>query len=95
MAAHKLPEKPYLVEKSSEVLISFPGSWSVGDWFTQQPFGEMKIDGSELLCPKGNDKVATSLRSLGRDELASVNKGFLTRFEMILAKSSLQTEVTP
>ncbi|TYH40336.1 hypothetical protein ES332_D12G240100v1 [Gossypium tomentosum] len=93
MAAHKSPEKPYLVEKSSEVLISFPGSWSVGDWFTQQPFGEMKIDGSELLCPKGNDKVATSLRSIGRDELASANKGFLTRFEMILAKFSLQTEV--
>ncbi|KAK9021130.1 hypothetical protein V6N11_011132 [Hibiscus sabdariffa] len=96
MAAHKSPENPFLVEHSrtsSDVFFSFPGSWSAPHWFTRQPFGEIKVDQSDLLCPKGNDKVATSLRSIGRDELATVNEGFLRRFEMILATSSLQTEV--
>ncbi|XVF09204.1 hypothetical protein REPUB_Repub07fG0071900 [Reevesia pubescens] len=96
MTVHTSPEKPYLVEKScasSDVFFSFPGFWSVTDWFIRQPFGETKIDRSELLCPKGNDKVATSLRTIGRDVLATVNEGFLRRLEMILAYSSLQTEV--
>ncbi|KAL4347202.1 hypothetical protein GQ457_17G019360 [Hibiscus cannabinus] len=94
MAAHKSPDKLFLVENSrtsSDVFFSFPGTWSAGHWFTRQPFGEIKVDQSELLCP--NDKVATSLRSIGRDELATVNEGFLRRFERILANSSLQTEV--
>lgn len=96
MAAHKSPENLYLVEKSrtsSDVFFAFPGSWSVGSWFTRPPFGEIKIDQSELLSPRGKDKVATSLRTLGRDEPATVNEGFLRRFEMILSKSSLQNEV--
>ncbi|KAK8598844.1 hypothetical protein V6N13_076790 [Hibiscus sabdariffa] len=94
MAAHKSPDKLFLVEysrTSSDVFFSFPGSWSADHWFTRQPFGEIKVDQSDLLCP--NDKVATSLRSIGRDELATVNEGFLRRFERILATSSLQTEV--
>ncbi|XP_022727347.1 protein EDS1 [Durio zibethinus] len=96
MAAHKSQTKPYIAEKSrtsSDVLFSFPGSWSVGHWFTRQPFGEIKVDQSELLSPMGNDKVATSLRSIGCDELATVNEGFLRRLEMILSNSSLQKEV--
>ncbi|XVE57062.1 hypothetical protein DITRI_Ditri04bG0061600 [Diplodiscus trichospermus] len=98
MAAHRSSEKPYLVEKSrtsSDVIFSFPGSWSVVQWFSRQPFGEITIDQSELLSPRGNhiDKVATSLRSIGRDELATANEGFLRRLEMILSISSLQTEV--
>ncbi|XVF50241.1 hypothetical protein PTKIN_Ptkin04bG0080200 [Pterospermum kingtungense] len=96
MAAHKSLEKPYLVEKartSSDVFFIFPGSWSVGSWFCRPAFGEIKINQSELLSPKGNDKVATSLRSIGRDEPATVNEGFLRRFEMILSDSSLQIEV--
>ncbi|XVF12169.1 hypothetical protein REPUB_Repub08aG0091200 [Reevesia pubescens] len=95
MTAHNSPEKLYLVDKSrtsSDVFFSFPGSWSVGHWYTRPPFGEIKIDRSELLSPKGHDKVATSLRSIGRDELATVNEGFLRRLEMILA-NSLQSEV--
>ena len=96
MEAHKSPEKPYLVEKSrtsSDVFFSFPGSWSVTHWFTRQPFGAIKIDQSELLSPKGNDKVATSIKSIGRDDLATVNEGFLRRLEMILSSSPLQSEV--
>ena len=96
MTAHKAPEKPYLVENSPtsfDVFFSFPGSWSVTDWFTRPPFGEIKIDRSELLAPKGNDAVATSLRTISRDELARVNEGFLRRLELILANSSLQSEV--
>ncbi|GMJ00192.1 hypothetical protein like AT3G48080 [Hibiscus trionum] len=96
MAAHKSPDNLFFVEHSrtsSDVFFSFPGSWSAVHWFTRQPFGEIKVDQSDLLCPKGNDKVATSLRSIGRDELATVNEGFLRRFEMILANSSLQIEV--
>ncbi|KAE8661929.1 Detected protein of unknown function [Hibiscus syriacus] len=96
MAAHKSPDKPFLVEysrTSSDVFFSFPGSWSAAHWFTRQPFGEIKVDQSDLLCPKGNDEVATSLRSIGRDELETVNEGFLRRFEWILATSSLPSEV--
>ncbi|OMP09284.1 Lipase, class 3 [Corchorus olitorius] len=94
MKAHKSTEKPYLVEScptsSSDIFFSFPGSWSVPDWFTRPPFGEIKIDRSQFLSHKG---VATSLRSIGRDELARVNEGFLKRLELILNNSSLQTEV--
>ncbi|KAE8703458.1 zinc finger CCCH domain-containing protein 5-like isoform X1 [Hibiscus syriacus] len=96
MAAHKSPQNLFVVENSrtsSDVIFSFPGSWSAGHWFTRQPFGEIKVDQSDLFCPKGNDKVATSLRSIGRDELATVNEGFLRRFETILGTSSLQAEV--
>ncbi|GMJ05966.1 enhanced disease susceptibility 1 [Hibiscus trionum] len=96
MAAHKSPDKLFLVQNSrtsSHVFFSFPGSWSTAHWFTRPPFGEIKVDQSDLLCPKGNHRVATSLRSIGRDELATVNEGFLRRFEGILAMSSLQAEV--
>ncbi|KAE8670931.1 zinc finger CCCH domain-containing protein 5-like isoform X1 [Hibiscus syriacus] len=93
MAAHKSPDKQFLVENSrtsSDVFFSFPGSWSAAHWFTRQSFGEIKVDQSDL---QGKDKVATSLRSVGRDELATVNEGLLRRFEWILATSSLPTEV--
>ncbi|GLU21436.1 hypothetical protein SLE2022_375740 [Rubroshorea leprosula] len=96
MKAQKSPEKLYLVDKSrgsSEVVFGFPGSWSAGDWFSRNPFGETKIDQLELFCPTGNDKVATSLRSIGTDELATVNQAFLNRFESILSNYSLQNEV--
>ncbi|EOY20573.1 hypothetical protein QUC31_006934 [Theobroma cacao] len=96
MEAHNYPEAPCRVENSpssSDVFFTFPGSWSVADWFTRLPFGETKVDPSKLLSPKGKDKVATSLRSIGRDELATVNEGFWKRLEMILANPSLQSEV--
>lgn len=95
--AQNSPEKPYVVDKThrgaSEVFFGFPGSWSAGDWFSRPPFGETKIDQSELLCPRGEDKVATFLRSIGADELATVNQAFLKRFELILSIYSLQNEV--
>lgn len=94
--AQKSPEKPYVVDKTrgaSEVIFGFPGSWSAGDWFCRPPFGEAKIDQSELLCPHGEDKVATFLKSIGTDELATVNESFLRGFESILSSYSLQNEV--
>ncbi|XP_057951161.1 protein EDS1-like [Malania oleifera] len=86
MKAHNLksPGKQYLVDKSRssvEVVISFPGVWSVSDWFCRKPFGEAKI----------NLEKFPSLRNLGTDEVAAVNEAFQLRFERIL--ESLQTEV--
>ncbi|KAK3225664.1 hypothetical protein Dsin_005526 [Dipteronia sinensis] len=84
--AHKSPEKPYLVEKSrgsSEVIFSFPGSWSVNDWFTGSPFGEKKMDLGKF----------ASLKSLGNEDVAIFNAAFLNRFDAILSQSQLQIEV--
>ncbi|XP_061373481.1 protein EDS1L-like [Gastrolobium bilobum] len=87
--AHKLPQdKYYLLEKirtSSEanLIISFSGSWDAADWFVSKPFGETKID-LELF---------PSLRSIGNDEPALVNEAFLKRFNLILGKSSIKSEV--
>lgn len=86
--AHKTPDKPYLLEKitknnRSEVIISFPGSGTINDWYTGNPFGETKI----------NLNLFPSLKSLGISEAALVNEAFLLRFEAILAKSSLEDEV--
>ncbi|KAL5749695.1 hypothetical protein ACOSP7_024298 [Xanthoceras sorbifolium] len=84
--AHKSPEKTYLVEKSrssSEVIFSFPGSWSVNDWFTRSPFGEKKVDLA----------MFPSLKNIGNEDVATVNEASLNRFEAILATSQLQIEV--
>ncbi|KAF7806129.1 protein EDS1L-like [Senna tora] len=89
--AHKSPDKLYLVEKirsnnrssSSEVIISFSGFGSVKDWFSETPFGETKI----------NLNLFPSLKSVGNNEVALVNKAFLNRFEAVLGKSSFVAEV--
>ncbi|KAH9684530.1 protein eds1-related [Citrus sinensis] len=87
MKAHELPEKQlYLVEKnggSSDVIFGFPGSWSISDWFSGSPFGEKKID--------PHPPQFASLRSIGNDQVATVNEAFLTRFQAILPQ--LQNEV--
>ncbi|TKY73451.1 EDS1 protein [Spatholobus suberectus] len=88
MKAHKSPDKPYLVEKirrydPPEVIICFPGSGAVKDWYSQKNFGETKIN---------LDRFG-SLRSIGNDEAALVNEAFLKRFEDILVKPSLEAEV--
>ncbi|KAH9719995.1 protein eds1-related [Citrus sinensis] len=87
MKAHKLPEKQlYLVEKnrgSSDVIFSFPGSWTISDWFSRSPFGEKMID--------PHPPQFASLRSIGNDQVATVNEAFLTRFQAILPQ--LQSEV--
>ncbi|KAJ7956299.1 Enhanced disease susceptibility 1 [Quillaja saponaria] len=84
--ALRLTDKPYHVEEtrsSSEIFISFQGSWSVNEWFAGNPFGETKID----------LQLFPSLRSIGNDEAALVNEAFLNKFKAILGSSSLENEV--
>ncbi|PKI78048.1 hypothetical protein CRG98_001668 [Punica granatum] len=86
--AHKSPEKGpgYLAEKrSSESIFSFAGCWSPDEWFAggAGAFGEAKIDLRQFPC----------LRSISNDELAVVNQAFLTKFLLILEKSTLRREV--
>ncbi|KAK7411515.1 hypothetical protein VNO78_02949 [Psophocarpus tetragonolobus] len=91
LKAHKLSDKPYLIEKinrndPAEVIFYFPGSGAVRDWYSQpqKNFGETTIDLD----------LFRSLRSIGSDEAASVNEAFLKRFKEILsAKPSLADEV--
>lgn len=87
MKAHKSTEKqPYIVEKnrgSPDVIFSFPGSWSISDWFSRNPFGEKKID--------PHPPQFASLRSIVNDQVATVNEAFLIRFQAILPQ--LQNEV--
>ncbi|XP_018721065.2 protein EDS1 [Eucalyptus grandis] len=74
---------------SSEVIVAFPGSWSPEDWFPKdskaEPFGDDQID----------RKKFPSLRSIGKDEDARVNKAFMQRFLRILDDGSgrLRSEV--
>jgi len=87
--AHRSPDRPYLIEKisrngTSEVIISFPGSGAVRDWYSQRNFGETKIDLN--LFP--------SLKSIGNDEPALVNEFFSKRFQdILLDRSSLADKV--
>ncbi|CAK9172335.1 unnamed protein product [Ilex paraguariensis] len=86
MKAHKSTGKPYLSEKShspSVTIFGFAGSWSMDDWFSRKPFRDMKV----------NREFSPSLRSIGNDEIATVNEAFYNRFEEIKAKSSLEVEV--
>lgn len=88
LKAHKSPGKLFLLEKirgssPPEVIISFPECGSVKDWFSETPFGETKINLTHF----------PSLRSVGNDEAALVNKAFLQRFEAILGKPSFVDEV--
>ncbi|CAJ1975214.1 unnamed protein product [Sphenostylis stenocarpa] len=87
--AHKSPDRPYLVEKisrneASEVIICFPGSDAVKDWYSQRNFGETKID----------LRLFPSLRSIGNDEPALVNEAFSKRFQdILLARPSLADKI--
>ncbi|KAL1541551.1 Lipase (class 3), variant 2 [Salvia divinorum] len=87
MKAHeKAPGKPYIHEKtrgSNDVLFAFPGSWCVDDWYTRDPFGEVKVDVSKFPC----------IRSVGNEEIGSVNEAFATRFNTLLSRSPLAAEV--
>lgn len=86
LKAHR-SDRLYHAEKirssPSEVIIGFPGFGSVKDWFSETPFGETKI----IL------NLFRSLKSVGNNEAASVNKAFLQRFEALLAKPSFVDEV--
>lgn len=79
LKAYESPDKPYLLEEirsnnPPKVFISFPPCGSVKDWYSQKPFGESQI----------NRDLFPSLRSIGNNEAALVNKSFLQRFEAIL-----------
>ncbi|KAL9686030.1 hypothetical protein QQ045_023485 [Rhodiola kirilowii] len=78
-------KKPYLVDNNSArvVTISFPGVWTVADWYSKGPFGDTKI----------NRDLFPSLKSIGLDEIANVNQAFQRRFEAVLRNSDLQKEV--
>ncbi|KAK7317216.1 hypothetical protein RJT34_01256 [Clitoria ternatea] len=65
------------------LFISFPGSWDATEWFDNKIFGESKID-LDLLPP---------LRSVGNDEPALVNQGFLQIFHDIFKNSQIKSEV--
>ncbi|KAL2340847.1 hypothetical protein Fmac_008787 [Flemingia macrophylla] len=85
LKAHKSPDKHYFVEKvnRNEVIIYFPGSEAVKDWYSQTNFGETKVD--LHLFP--------SLKSIGNEEPALVNEAFLKRFQDIFHRSALQAKV--
>ncbi|XP_039160054.1 protein EDS1L isoform X2 [Eucalyptus grandis] len=78
-----------ICNRSSEVIVAFPRSWSPEDWFPKdskaKSFGDDRIDRKK--CP--------SLRSIGLDEDARVNKAFMERFLRILDDESgrLRSEV--
>ncbi|XP_060170323.1 protein EDS1L-like [Lycium barbarum] len=85
--AHNLSSgKPYIYKKKSgsmEAVFGFAGTWSPDGWYSSTSFGETKI----------NRTLYPSLRNVGTDEVAMVNKAFYSRFEDILNKSSLKNEV--
>lgn len=84
MKAHRSAGKYYLQDKirgSPEVVFGFAGSWSANDLFRDDSYGETNI--SRQLFP--------SMRSIGNDETAKVNKAFAERFEDIL--QTLKNEV--
>ncbi|KAI4341419.1 hypothetical protein MLD38_026146 [Melastoma candidum] len=67
--AHGNPNEPFLLDKSwsGVALIAFPGSWSLGDWYSvtdpaRTAFGESQVDLEMFPC----------LRSIGNDEVAKV-----------------------
>ncbi|XP_065876616.1 protein EDS1B-like [Euphorbia lathyris] len=85
--AHKASGKQlYLSEKirsSSQVVFSFPGSWSVTDWYSNTPFGEVKVD----------NQLFPSLKYIGLDETASVNEAFQHRFKQLWLNQHFRKEV--
>lgn len=87
MKAHdKAPGKPYIHDKtrgSTDVFFAFPGSWCVEDWYSRDPFGEVKVDLSKF----------PSIKSVGNEEIGLVNEAFGRRFDGLLSRSSLAAEV--
>ncbi|KAF8378349.1 hypothetical protein HHK36_029688 [Tetracentron sinense] len=87
MAAHNSPATTFLLDKphnSSHAIFAFAGSWSVDDWFAHKSFGDSNI----------NLSLFPSLRSIGNDQTAVINRAFLRQFETVLRTSPLSYEVT-
>ncbi|XP_075662124.1 protein EDS1-like [Castanea sativa] len=88
VGAHNFADEPYILENirgsPDLVIFVFPGNWSVNDWYAGESFGEIKI----------NLELFPSLRSIGIDEHAKVNKTFLQRFDdKVLRNSDFQNKV--
>ncbi|XP_071715956.1 protein EDS1L-like [Rutidosis leptorrhynchoides] len=86
LKSHKSNSNTGFITKESgteETVIAFGGSWSEQDFYSHKPFGEAKIDVS--LFP--------SLKSVGNNELATINQGFFRKFQSILKIPSFQAEV--
>ncbi|WCJ36015.1 alpha/beta-Hydrolases superfamily protein [Euphorbia peplus] len=89
--AHKYSGKQaYLSEKirnssssSSQVVFSFPGCWSVTDWYSKTPFGEVKVDAQLFPC----------LKYIGLHETASVHEPFFNRFKLLCLNPQFRKEV--
>ncbi|KAK4749637.1 hypothetical protein SAY87_027086 [Trapa incisa] len=84
LEAHKHTSNPFFMKKHGHptiIVFAFPGTWSVGDWFSTGQggagkFGEININSSLDVFP--------SIRTIGNSEFASVNDAFLRRFSSIL-----------
>ena len=88
VGAHNSADKPYILQNirgsPDLVIFGFPGNWSVNDWYAGESFGETKI----------NLELFPSLRSIGIDEHAKVNKAFLQRFDdKVLTNSDFKNKV--
>ncbi|KAK9925865.1 hypothetical protein M0R45_023127 [Rubus argutus] len=86
LQAQDYPNELFHVAKHSSetVLIVFTGSWLVIDWFSgDKAFGETEI----------NRELFPSMRSIGNDEVATVNQAFLKRFELVWKNPKFQEEV--
>lgn len=89
-AHSKSSERAYNVEKrsprsSDPVIFSFSGCWSENGWYDGEPFGVTEINLPSLF---------PSLRSIGVNENALVNKAFLQRFvDKILGSSDFDRQV--
>ncbi|CAN6717881.1 unnamed protein product [Malus baccata var. baccata] len=98
--AHKFPDDLFRVEKfaagSSDVVFSFPGSWSVESWASvESAFGDKKIQLSLFPSMKS---VGYYDEAAGPDEhqdfaTASFNQAFLQKFEHLLQNSQLKNKV--
>ncbi|KAK9925866.1 hypothetical protein M0R45_023128 [Rubus argutus] len=86
LQAQDYPNELFHVAKHSSetVLIVFTGSWLVIDWFSgDKAFGETEI----------NRELFPSMRSIGNEEVATVNQAFLKRFELVWKNPKFQEEV--
>ncbi|KAI4319108.1 hypothetical protein MLD38_032749 [Melastoma candidum] len=90
ITAHGNSQEHFLLDKSWSpyALIAFPGSWSLGDWYSQKDPARMAFGESQV-----NLEMFPCLRSIGNYEVAKVNRAFLDRFLITKERSYLRSEV--
>ncbi|KAM2487256.1 hypothetical protein ACFX1W_039214 [Malus domestica] len=98
--AHKSPDDLFHVEKSasgsSDVVFSFPGSWSVESWASgESAFGEKTIQLSLFPSLKSIGYYDEAAGPGGHQDfaIASFNQAFLQKFEHVLQNSQLKNKV--